>query len=71
MYVFLAPRFRLGAEEIDERLRMPLDFTPEGPEDICDRVTDMIRKRLNTGDDKKSSTCESVAFKVGCQMVTS
>ena len=52
-------------------MRMPLNFVPDGdedPENICDRVMDMIRKRLSTGDDKKSSTCsESVAFKVGCR----
>ena len=64
--------FRLGAEEIDRRLRMPLNFVPEGdedPENICDRVMDRIRKRLSIGDDKKSSTCsESVAFKVGCRL---
>ena len=62
---------RLEAEEIEQRLRMPLSYIAgggEGPEDICDRVVDMIRKRLNIGEDKKSSMCQSVAFKVGCQI---
>ena len=59
--------FRLGAEEIAQRLRMPLNYAPhggEGPEIICDRVMAMIKKRLDSGDAKKSSMCESVAFKV-------
>ena len=54
----------IGAEEIERRLRMPLSFVRDNnaPEDICERVADMVRKRLNAGG--KSSTCESVAFKV-------
>ena len=58
--------FRLDADEIDRRLRMPLSFVPDGPEDVCERVMEMIRRRLNAGE--SSTKCESVAFKVGCQI---
>ena len=61
--------FRLDADEIDRRLRMPLSFVSDGdvgPEVVCERVMEMVRRRLNAGE--SSTKSESVAFKVGCQI---
>ena len=62
-------RFRLDADEIDRRLRMPLSFVSDGgvgPEVVCERVMEMVRRRLNAGE--SSTKSESVAFKVGCKI---
>ena len=48
---------------------MPLSFVSDGgvgPEVVCERVMEMVRRRLNAGE--SSTKSESVAFKVGCQI---
>ena len=48
-------------------MRMPLSFVSDGdvgPEVVCERVMEMVRRRLNAG--VSSTKSESVAFKVGC-----